>query len=626
MATVGIGFQLSSSATQMASGINTAAVELQKLGYAAKRTATDVQTLKTIEISRVFISSVQGLVAAVGRAQDVLGGFVNESVSIGEEASKSNVIFGDSAAAVREFADAASSIGLSTRDALGASAQFGNLFTAIGLSKDRAAELSIELTRLGSDLASFNNTTTDEALLALGAALRGEAEPIRRYGVLLNDATLKQVAFARGLSSSLNGALDPATKAQAAYFAILDQTKNAQGDFLRTSDSLANQQRILGAEFDNVSASIGSSLQPVFQQFVAGLREALPAFEQAGVQIAQFLRGIDFGAIVGATVNAFTSLVGVATTLSGVLQPIANNILPAIGGALFLINRQAIAAGIVSLASTFVGAAKAMQQFGVSSLFTAGTVTTLKTALRGAALATGIGAIGVAVGFAAEQLISYLSSSSDAQAQTEAVGKEVAGTAAEITGAINAALNGTGGAAGEAAAAIEEARKELEAEEQAVQSILSRLQGQANLSVDVALEFGNEGFTAAVAYQEAIREIQQQVERGILNETSAQRAGEDAKAAFDQTIDALKERQQLQQQLAEQERAIDEERLRTLSRADTGPLRFDDIRTSSGASQLAAFNREDPAVAEAVKQTAELRKIREKLTSLEAPPVDIVGN
>jgi rhamnose utilization protein RhaD (predicted bifunctional aldolase and dehydrogenase) len=146
------------------------------------------------------------------------------------------------------------------------------------------------------------------------------------------------------------------------------------------------------------------------------------------------------------------------------------------------------------------------------------------------------------------------------------------------------------------------------------------------LAVNVALEFGDEGFTAAVAYQEAIREIQRQVESGILNETSAARAGEDAKAAFDQTINALKERQQLQQQLAEQERAIDEERLRTLSRADTGPLRFDDIRTSSGASQLAALNREDPALAESVKQTAELRKIREKLAALEALPVDIVGN
>ena len=626
MATVALGFQISASATQMASGINTAAVELQKLGYAAKKTSADVQTLKTIEISRVFIGSVQTLVAAVGRAQDVLGGFVSESVSIGEEAAKSNVVFGKSADAVKEFAESASEIGLSTRAALQASGQFGNLFTSIGLSQDRAAEMSITVTRLASDLASFNNTTTDEAITALGAALRGEAQPIQRYGVLLNEATLKQEAFERGLTDTLKGSLDPAVKAQAAYYAILKQTGNAQGDFVRTSGGLANQQRILAAEFANVSASIGSTLQPVFEQFVAGLRDSLPAFEQAGVQIAQFLRGIDFGAIVGATVNAFTGLVGVASALSGVLQPIANNILPAIGGALFLINRQAVAAGITTLASTFIGAAKAMQGFGASSLFSAGAVTTLKTALRGAALATGVGAIGVAVGFAAEQLIGYLSSTSDAQAQTESVGKDVAATAAEITSSINAALNGTGQAADSAASAVAAVSEELEAEQKAVQEIFDRLDKQSNLAVDVALQFGNEGFAAGVAYQEALREIKRQVEDDILNASSADIAAEDAKKAFDKTIDALKERQQLQQQLAEQERAIDEERLRTLSRADTGPLRFDDIRTSSGASQLAAFDREDPAVAEAVKQTAELRKIREKLSALEAPPVDIVGN
>lgn len=626
MANATIGFQISASATQMASGINTAAVELQKLGYAAKRTATDVQVLKTIEISRVFISSVQTLVSAVGKAQGVLGGFVDESVSIGEEASKSNVIFGESAAAVREFAESASQIGLSTKAALGASASFGNLFTAIGLSQERAAELSVEITKLASDLASFNNTTTDEAILALGAALRGEAEPIRRYGVLLNDATLRQVAFQRGLTGSLNQALDPAAKAQAAYFAILQQTANAQGDFLRTSDSLANQQRIVAAEFSNVSAAIGEKLQPVFQQFVSGIRDALPAFEKAGVQIAQFLRGIDFGALITATVNSFIGLVNVATTLAEVLAPVADRLLPVIGGALFFINRQAVATGITSLATTFSNAAKSVRQFGVSSLFAAGTVTTLKTALRGAALATGIGAIGLGVGFAAEQLVKYVASTSEAQSQTKALAQEAEDTASQIAAGIEKGLGGTAKAAAGAAGAIADATTELEEQDKAVRQVLDRLQSQSNLAVDVAIEFGNEGFAAGVAYQEALREIQRQVESDILNATAAEQAGEAAKKTFDKTIDALKERQQLQQQLAEQERAIDEERLRTLSRADTGPLRFDDIRTSSGASQLAALNREDPALAESVKQTAELRKIREKLAALEAPPVDIVGN
>jgi hypothetical protein len=250
----------------------------------------------------------------------------------------------------------------------------------------------------------------------------------------------------------------------------------------------------------------------------------------------------------------------------------------------------------------------------------------LKIAIRGLLASTVIGAVVAGLGVLAEAAFSYADASSQA-AQNQGASLDDIRKDAEATAAAFAAAQGNVKEAGDAAAkALEEATKELAAEEQAVQQILDRLQGQANLSVDVALEFGNEGFTAAVAYQEAIREIQRQVESGILNETSAARAGEDAKAAFDQTINALKERQQLQQQLAEQERAIDEERLRTLSRADTGPLRFDDIRTSSGASQLAALSREDPALAESVKQTAELRKIREKLAALEAPPVDIVGN
>ena len=250
----------------------------------------------------------------------------------------------------------------------------------------------------------------------------------------------------------------------------------------------------------------------------------------------------------------------------------------------------------------------------------------LKVAIRGLLASTVIGAVVAGLGLLAEAAISYAASTTDAAVSQGASLDEIKNQA-EATADVFANAQGRISATGdEAAKALQEATKELEAEEKAVQDILNRLQGQANLSVDVALEFGNEGFTAAVAYQEAIREIQQQVERGILNETSAQRAGEDAKRAFDQTIAGLKERQQLQKQLADQERAIDEARLQALSRADTGPLRLDDIRTSSGASQLAAFSRQDPALAEAVKQTLELQRIRQQLAAIEVGQVDIVGN
>ena len=97
----------------------------------------------------------------------------------------------------------------------------------------------------------------------MGAALRGESEPIRKYGVMLDDAALKAEALAMGIYSG-KGPLTTQQKVLAAQAAIFKQTSDAQGDFLRTSDGVANQQRILAAEFENVKASLGKALIPAF--------------------------------------------------------------------------------------------------------------------------------------------------------------------------------------------------------------------------------------------------------------------------------------------------------------------------------------------------------------------------
>jgi hypothetical protein len=86
--------------------------------------------------------------------------------------------------------------------------------------------------------------------------LRGEAEPIRKFGVLLNDSTLKAKAMEMGLYDG-TGALDLQAKSLAAYQVILDQTKDAQGDFARTSDGLAGQQKILTAQLENLKDNNG---------------------------------------------------------------------------------------------------------------------------------------------------------------------------------------------------------------------------------------------------------------------------------------------------------------------------------------------------------------------------------
>ena len=406
MAKIGLGFQLTASATQMSRGINAGVVELQKLGYAAKRTAADVSTLKNIELTRLFIGSIRAVTSAIGQANSLLTGFVNESVSIGEEASKANVLFGEAAAAIQQFAASSSDIGLSSRAALQASSSFGNLFTAIGLGQEQAADYSVTLTRLAADLASFNNTTVDEAVVALGAALRGESEPIRRYGVLLSDATLRQTALANGFRVTA-GALDPTVRAQAAFLAILQQTATAQGDFTRTSESLANQQRILAAEWDNVRAAIGQGLQPAYRAIVQALRDSLPQIRQAGEQLAAFAGSIDFGPIVRGTVDAMFRLGGAFELVLNIAKPLAGNLLPAIGGYLAFINRQAIGSGIASLANVFAKAATALTFYGSAARAAAAGSAILAASIRALLVSTGIGALVVGLGVAAGYLADW---------------------------------------------------------------------------------------------------------------------------------------------------------------------------------------------------------------------------
>jgi hypothetical protein len=97
----------------------------------------------------------------------------------------------------------------------------------------------------------------------LAQRLRGEAEPLRRFGVLLDDASLRAAALELGIVSTTKNALTPQQKVLAAQALIYKQTGDAQGDFLRTSDGLANSQRILTAQIENVKTSIGTALLPV---------------------------------------------------------------------------------------------------------------------------------------------------------------------------------------------------------------------------------------------------------------------------------------------------------------------------------------------------------------------------
>jgi phage-related protein len=188
---------------------------------------------------------------------------VEAASDLSEELAKAGELFGDTANEVDAFAKtAAKAFGQSRTQAVAAANQFALFGRAAGLAGQDLIGFSTDFVGLASDLASFNNSTPQEAIDAIGAALRGEAEPLRKFGVLLDDATLKNKALEMGIYDG-NGALDQRQKILAAEQVIYEQTSAAQGDFARTSDGLANQQRILRAELANVVTQVGEKLLPV---------------------------------------------------------------------------------------------------------------------------------------------------------------------------------------------------------------------------------------------------------------------------------------------------------------------------------------------------------------------------
>ena len=221
--------------------------------------AADKQLKSFGTSAKTVAGAVGGFSLAVGTVQSVLGPAIKAASNMEESLSKVNVVFGKGAKEVEKFANsAARDLGQSKQAVLEAAGVFGTFGKAAGLAGTDLAVFSNDFTTLATDLASFNNTTPEEAVQAIGAALRGEAEPLRRFGVLLNDATLKQEAMTLGIYDG-KGALTAQQKILAAQSAIFKQTGDAQGDFMRTSDGLANSTRTLSATFKDLQAKFGAA-------------------------------------------------------------------------------------------------------------------------------------------------------------------------------------------------------------------------------------------------------------------------------------------------------------------------------------------------------------------------------
>jgi hypothetical protein len=243
-----------------------------------------------------------------------VGDAIKLASDLGETTTKVGVIFGNNAQEIQSWARTTStSFGQTTQQAMDAAATFAIFGKAAGLSGGQLVGFSKNLVGLSADFASFYNTSPEEAITAIGAALRGESEPIRKFGVLLDDATLKAEAMKLGLYDG-TGALDAQTKSLAVYNAILSQSTDAQGDFERTSDGLANQTRILSAEFTNLKTALGEGLITPTSTVVSSINEGFIPAMKGAIQYSK-----DLFSVLSATPAKGQSVVydAVAESLNG---------------------------------------------------------------------------------------------------------------------------------------------------------------------------------------------------------------------------------------------------------------------------------------------------------------------
>ena len=248
--------------------------------------------------------------AAIGTITQVIAPAIRAASDFEEATSKVNVIFGRASKSVKDFANtAARELGQSKQSVLDAAGAFGTFGKAAGLAGEDLSTFTTDFVTLSTDLASFNNTTPEEAVQAIGAALRGEAEPLRRFGVLLNDATLKAEAMKLGIYDG-SGALTAQQKILAAQAAIYKQTGDAQGDFARTADNLANKQRTLSALFKNFQIQLGQQLLPAATDFANGLVKINDAFAGMPTPATNAIGKVGkFGKLIGELINPISLFV-----------------------------------------------------------------------------------------------------------------------------------------------------------------------------------------------------------------------------------------------------------------------------------------------------------------------------
>ncbi len=209
------------------------------------------------------------------KAAQFLKSSVQAFADLTESANAVTVQFAEGAAIILEFGEnAARSVGLAQSKFQQLSIATGALVSNFIADNRAAARETVEFTKRAADVASVFNVDVTVALRAFQSAVQGQSRPIRQFGVLLDDFSVRQKAVALGLAET-TGEVGQQDKAAARLALIYEQTEKTVGDFAATSEDLANKTRIVGEEMEDAKAKIGEALEPAVQDLLTLVRDGL---------------------------------------------------------------------------------------------------------------------------------------------------------------------------------------------------------------------------------------------------------------------------------------------------------------------------------------------------------------
>lgn len=310
--------------------------------------------------------TMKGVIAAdaLQQASRQVYEFVNQSIkaasNLEQAVGGTEAVFKEAADQIGDFAKtSAETVGLSESDFRNFTTVIGGQLKRMTGDLDFAADKSIELSKVAADLAATYGGTTKEAMEAFSAALRGEADPAERFNLNLKVSVVQAKAVELGLAKSTL-TVSEAAKAQATYALIMDQAKDALGQFNRENDSAAHKQQVATAEIENAKAALGQGLLPIYASAASAVGKLAEGFGELPKPVQESITviaglGAAYAVLAPKIVAAKVATKELGITMAGTKAFIAGPWGLAIGAAItlvaaFTIGQQEAASRVRSLA------------------------------------------------------------------------------------------------------------------------------------------------------------------------------------------------------------------------------------------------------------------------------------